>query len=940
MDEDLVGRTQEREQLLRLLDRGGATVLISGDAGVGKTRLTSALAADPDAVVLRGVAVQGRTAPYGPLREALREHLRARPGGLDDVGPLRAHLAVLLPELGEPAPGAADRATLFEALRAALAAIGREQRAAVVLDDLQWSDEATLGVLAALGEVPLLVVGVYRSDGLSRQHPIRRLRHDLRRAGRLEEIALRPLEPAETADLLRRALGRAPAPSLARVIHDRTEGLPFFVEELATALRVSGALATGPHGLELAGGEDVPLPDTVRDAVLISVSELSGAGRKAAEIAAVAGERFELAAVASLAGDDGLAELLERGLVREPAPGTGAFRHALTREALYADLPWTCRRTWHRALAETLTGLGAPSREIAPHWLGAHERERAREALLRAAAESRGVHAYSDAAQAYRQAFELWPDDADEARRTPLLEDYADCCQLAGALTDAARAWRELASASPDRRVVANAQRRRAAVLELKGDQETAVKAREAAAAAFEATGEPAEAAVERLAIANQRRLSARHGEAVEIAQAAKADAERAGRVDLRIRALGIEGMARAKLDDHAAGLELVRHGLALALEHDLTAVAAELYQRMSVTLYESADLPAAEAALDAALTLCRTSPDPNVIGACVSCMAYVLRERGEWSRATRMCREMIDGGRSVFVAEGLLGAIHAYEGRNASARRLLTSSLAVATAQSHYNMTVDTTAALARVAAAEGDAAEAAEHCRAVRERWEGSDDHHYALAPLRWAAAYLAAAGDREGVHGCTRALADMASASGHADALAALAHAIAETALLDGDADAAAEQLTRAVELHRDLDMPFERAQVELRAGVVLAAAGERDVALERLCSAYRASRKLGARPLAAAAAMEVSRLGESVAERLGVRAESDADGSGLSRREREVLRLVAVGRTNREIAHDLFLSSRTVDMHVRNILRKLDCRSRVAAAGRARELGLSA
>jgi DNA-binding CsgD family transcriptional regulator len=88
------------------------------------------------------------------------------------------------------------------------------------------------------------------------------------------------------------------------------------------------------------------------------------------------------------------------------------------------------------------------------------------------------------------------------------------------------------------------------------------------------------------------------------------------------------------------------------------------------------------------------------------------------------------------------------------------------------------------------------------------------------------------------------------------------------------------------------------------------------------------------------MEVSRLGESVAERLGVRAEADADGAGLSRREREVLRLVAVGHTNREIAHSLFLSSRTVDMHVRNILRKLDCRSRVEAAGRARELGLVA
>ena len=92
------------------------------------------------------------------------------------------------------------------------------------------------------------------------------------------------------------------------------------------------------------------------------------------------------------------------------------------------------------------------------------------------------------------------------------------------------------------------------------------------------------------------------------------------------------------------------------------------------------------------------------------------------------------------------------------------------------------------------------------------------------------------------------------------------------------------------------------------------------------------------MAAAAANAVAALGESVAAQLGVRAEADAGGAGLSRREREVMRLVAVGRTNREIAHDLFLSQRTVDMHVRNILRKLDCRSRVEAAGRARELGL--
>lgn len=251
--------------------------------------------------------------------------------------------------------------------------------------------------------------------------------------------------------------------------------------------------------------------------------------------------------------------------------------------------------------------------------------------------------------------------------------------------------------------------------------------------------------------------------------------------------------------------------------------------------------------------------------------------------------------------------------------------------------MTVDATAALARLAAAEGDVEQAAAHCRALLTRWSDSDDHHYAITGLRWASSFFAAEGLAACVHECADALSRIAS-RGQPDALAALACAIGETALLDGDATTAAAQMGRAAELHRDLDMPFERAQVELRAGLAAAAAGDRERALDHLGCAYRIARKLGARPLAADAAREVAALGESVSRRLGVRAAADADGAGLSRRELEVVRLLAGGQTNREIAEELVLSRRTVDMHVRNILRKLDCRSRVKAVTRAGELGL--
>ena len=182
-------------------------------------------------------------------------------------------------------------------------------------------------------------------------------------------------------------------------------------------------------------------------------------------------------------------------------------------------------------------------------------------------------------------------------------------------------------------------------------------------------------------------------------------------------------------------------------------------------------------------------------------------------------------------------------------------------------------------------------------------------------------------------------MAADGGHEDAIAGLAQAVGELALLEGDAAGAADSLSRAVELHRNLAIPHERAQVELRAGVALAAAGQREEGLERLCDAYRCATKLGARPLAAEAAKEVAALGESVAQRLGNRAAAASeDGVALTRRELEVLRHVAVGRTNREIAQELFISQRTVDMHVRNLLGKLECRSRVEASHRAGELGL--
>jgi DNA-binding NarL/FixJ family response regulator len=180
-------------------------------------------------------------------------------------------------------------------------------------------------------------------------------------------------------------------------------------------------------------------------------------------------------------------------------------------------------------------------------------------------------------------------------------------------------------------------------------------------------------------------------------------------------------------------------------------------------------------------------------------------------------------------------------------------------------------------------------------------------------------------------------MADRSG-VEALAALAHALGEAALQEGDAAAAAAQFEQALAMGAELDLPLERAEIERRAAAALARAGRRSEAIDRLVSAYRTARRLGARPLAARVAGQMAGLGERVERRLGSVAAAKAEHAGLSRRELQIVRLVASGQTSREIAGDLHLSPRTVEMHVHNILSKLDCRSRVDIARRAGELGL--
>ena len=419
----MIGRELELEELAQILLRArggqGGLLLLAGEAGVGKTRLAETAIAQAALTLLRGVAPEQGASSYAPIAAVLRHHLRADPFSLSGE-PLVAHLAALLPELGSP-PEVTNRETLFEAVRDAFARISARAPTVVFLDDLQWADSATLELLPSLAEAAeewrLLVLGAYRTEEIPRGHSLRRLRSDLRRAGRLAELDVEPLDAEATALIAARVLGTEPGPALRAALHDRTQGVPFFVEELTEALRVAGRLEPGPHGLELEEGSSVPVPETLRDALRVRAEGLSEDGRAALEAAAVVGVHVELELLAELGYDDGLGEVLDSGLLREIEPGIAAFRHDLVREAFHAGTHWPRRRALHRELAAALEARGAEPRLTADHWLAAGERMRALPLLVEAARRACEIHAYRDAAASARLGLENWPEGENERER-------------------------------------------------------------------------------------------------------------------------------------------------------------------------------------------------------------------------------------------------------------------------------------------------------------------------------------------------------------------------------------------------------------------------------------------------------------------------------------------------------------------------------------------
>lgn len=915
-----MGRRREqdllREALAGLRGGDGGLWLVEGDAGTGKTTLVESVLS-PELRVMRGGGPD-RGVPYGLLRTALGGHLPGAAGAEGDVP------AVVTEE--------------FERL-------ARERPTVVFLDDLQWADAATLTVLGdwvgPSRRLPLLTIGAFRTDELPRGHPVRDLRSRLRRApsGKERHVRLGPLGPGDSALLVRRVLGATVTQDVVDAVVRRAHGLPFYLEELAAAVAETGDAEV--------------VPESVTDAVVQRVSRLSEPARAVAQVVAVSGAvPVRLDVLAEFGAQESVVEeLFDAGVLVEPlgaGAGEAAFRHALMGEALYATIPWVRRRRLHAALAQAMEVRGEAPACVAAHWEKAHEPARACPLLLAAAEAACGVHAFRDAMDMVERALALWPAGTDIAGRLRALDRLGECAARSGETGKAARAWEEVATAyrtMGDHAALARVTRCLAGVYELADDWPRALAARYVAVDRFTRTGRRADAAAERLAAASHLHSAGDLTGAMRLVREAWLDIDAAASdatAELRVRAMGTEGLIRTKLGEGAAGIDLTRRALDLAVSRGVDSLTADVYYLYADALEQRTDYPAALDAWTEALSFCRTRGLDADAHVCLACLTPALRHTGQWDRALHAGQEVLarDDAPDVarMVAAGEIGLVLANRGTTASARRHLARAAAYARVHELFGLEIDTGWGLARADALDGDDISATMRLRELTARCLAREERHYSVAALRWASTYFARRELRGDLGACTDALARIAAATGTAEATGAVAHALAESALLEGDVRRAADLFERALALLGAVALPPETAETQARAGAALAAAGDRTKAVERLVGAYHTACTLGARPLAADVALELEALGEDVRRRPGHRAARQSDAPGLTRREVEVLRLVAVGLTNAEIAARLFLSTRTVDMHVRNLLGKLGCHTRTEAVRRAEELAV--
>ncbi|MEV1178729.1 AAA family ATPase, partial [Nonomuraea sp. NPDC049784] len=445
-----VGREEELAALSDSFDearKGTVTsVLLGGEAGVGKTRLVQRFAeqclADGAHVLFGGcVELSTEGLAYAPFTAALRQLVREQgPAAVAGLLPDGAErdLARLLPEFGEPSgDGETDtgRARLFEQFLTLLERLADARPTVLVIEDIHWADRSSRDLIAFLCRnlhaPQVLIVMTYRSDDLHRQHPLRPVLAELGRVNGVHRLDLPRLSRDEVAQQMAGILGEVPQYTKVEKVYERSEGIPLFVEAM------------------LEGGEDCTFPESMQDLILNSVERLPEETQRVLRVAAAGGIRVShklLAAVSGLSDvelETALRPAIARNVLQIADNRAYVFRHSLIREAVHDELLPGEHQRLHARFAEEISkdrGLVPPGRaavELAHHWYGARNDTWALISAWDAAQKSFKAFAYTEAVPLLERVLMLWDrvPDAPElisADHTAVLERASEAANAGG----------------------------------------------------------------------------------------------------------------------------------------------------------------------------------------------------------------------------------------------------------------------------------------------------------------------------------------------------------------------------------------------------------------------------------------------------------------------------------------------------------------------------
>jgi DNA-binding CsgD family transcriptional regulator/tetratricopeptide (TPR) repeat protein len=989
---DIVGRERELDRLSAIFDEvaGGRalTVLVGGDAGIGKSRLVEEFC---DRLRLRGAVVATGLCvpadgglPYAPVIGILRT--LATDLGLPSAGQLFRELGadsakttspavyppIIPPSVDELAAGIA-RTVFFESILATVLELADQAPVVLVVEDLHWADSGSAALVDFLArnvsDRPVLIIGTYRREDFHQHHPLAQWMGELLRLPRVTQLDLDGLELAAVAMLIQERLGQPPDPLLLDALWTRAQGNPFYTEQLLAA-----------------PGAD-SLPSRLQGVIMTRVRALTPSTQHLLTVAAFAGAVVNhrlLVLLGHLEGDElaaALREAVERDILVVDASLPGyVFRHALLREAIVEELLPAERARIHVEIALALTATPSLSAtaprhrtaELAAHWWAAEEWAATLQPSLDAVGAAVAVGAFPEALTFLEHALtsaERAPDAAAAARidRVKLLVQGADLAYLAGAherAVELANAVIEAADDESDPLTAARGYTLLGRDLWCTGDSATAFQAYQSAEGLLAGATPSIELALLLAEEAHWYILMSRWVAGAERAQEALDQARAVGARQVEGSALNTLGVCRGSLGFEDEGIALLRDSLVIAEEMSDPEGLIHAYRNLAAMLLDASRLEEAVSIMFDGAASGEDLWGLRLSGASINGVEALVR-MGRWAEAEqvlRLPRRPTFGPHASWDwRRTLAGPMMIRRGHFEVARQVLAAEREMTSGLYDVMGAAAVLGMFAELELESGrpDAAEA--HAVEALALAAQSDDETMLPEFCMWGARAIADQCERDKTKGhrpdlvATRLRCNEFVTAVHRTVLARQARGVTQTPRsFAAEAQTAAERSRldrsderlwdRAAVLWEVAREPYPRAYCRWRqAEALLESRAGRTRAGECLDEAWRISSELGTAPLTARiiSLAQRARVQLSDAEvRVPAPAAVAAAELGLTVREVEVLGQLAAGRSDREIGELLFISKKTASVHVSNVLRKLSVSNRVAAGKIGQAHGLTA